>query len=502
MRRWAALAGVMLVVAHGAGFMWLATKSAGDELAVDTSAVTDWPAGPGLVRKHWRTTYRGGYTREVAATKLAGPFLDPAAPPCTGRVVVGQRLLDDGSGESHTIAGLMKREIDEQLRGMDVFPVGKYKRIKGLSLEWARAESNPGDHRLLGKVGAPDGYVRASARVVFEHVDVPITVALIPERSPTALKFRIAAEADLDFDNRVLDWVSDKLGADAIATKIAREQIDDVLVTTFAPPPPFELPGGQLLRFTYCDGPVEIADNAYGALPFAVSFDRAPSTPQILPPRFAIGARPKPRPDTTLALDLDIDALNTLLYELWHTGWLDDRLAEVGLDRRFNTDPIVTEYLAIRISPVRLALPPVISPGPAGALRLAADAHVTIQDGTRGTTGDVYGALDFRFGLPKSAPSALPLAVDLGALELACERSPTVLVPCYSDLVAAVRDRGAAFHGALTDAFAKILADIFVDRRIGATGLPADLVIDSAVPSLFGTGTVHLELAGKLVPPH
>ncbi len=500
MKRWAALAGVLLVAAHGAGFMWLAQHSAGDELAIDVSTVTDWPAGPGLVRKHWSTSYRGGFTRDVAATKLQGPFLDPAAPPCTGRVVLGQRLLDDGSGGAHTIAGLMQREIDGQLRGMDVFPVGRYKRIKSLSLEWAQVESNPADRRLVGKAGAPDGYVRASARVVFERVEVPITLLLVPQRDARALSFRIAAEADLDFDNRVLQWVSDKLGADAIATRIAREQIDDVLVTTFAPPPPFELPGGQQLRFTYCDGPIEIADNAYGALPFAVAFDRMPGAPAILPVHVALASRPSPRPDTTLALDLDIDALNTLLYELWRTGWLDDRLAEAGLDRRFNTDPIVTDYLSIRISPVRLALPPVISPGPSGALRLAADARVTIQDGTRDTTGEVYGALDFRFLGP--SPSELPLAVDLGALELACERSPTVLVPCYGDLVAAVRDRGAEFHGALTDAFAKILADIFVDRRVGGAGLPADLVIDRAVPALTGAGTLHLDLSATLVPPH
>ncbi|NVB80851.1 MAG: hypothetical protein HOV81_20810 [Kofleriaceae bacterium] len=500
MKAFAAIAGVLLVVAHGAGFMWIAGKSGGDELAVDTSSVTDWPAGPGLVRKHWSHSYRGGYTRDVAATKLVGPFLDPATPSCTGRIVLGQRLLDDGSGGTHTIAGLMQREIDAQLRGMDIFPVGKYRRIKGLSLEWARLESNPTDRRLLGKAGAPDGYVRATARVVFERVEVPITVALVPQRDAKALAFRIAAEADLDFDNRVLQWVSDKLGADAIASKIAREQIDDVLVTTFAPPPPFELPGGQKLRFTYCDGPVEIVDNAYGALPFAVAFDRMPNAPDILPPKFALASRPSPRPDTTLALDLDLDALNTLLYELWRTGWLDDRLAEVGLDRRFNTEPIVTDYLSIRISPVRLALPPVLSPGSASSLRLAADARVTIQDGAYDTTGNVFGALDFSFAGP--GKSDLPLAVDLGALELSCQRSPNILVPCYGDLVSAVRDRGAEFHGALTEAFAKILADIFVDRRIGATGLPADLVIDRAVPTLSGAGTLHLDLTAKLVPPH
>jgi hypothetical protein len=492
----AASVGIAIVAAHAGGFVWLADRGAGDELVVDVAHVTDWPAGPGLVRQYWRETYRGGFVREVGATRLLGPFQDPARPACSGRVVIGQKLLDDGSGSEATIAGVMKKAIDAEMRGMDIFPIGTYKRVRGLSLEWARAESSPGDRRLLGKAGAPDGYVRASATVVFDRVDVPIAVALIPERKGDSLAFRIAAEADLDFDNRVLQWFSDKLGADQVATKIAREQIDDVLVTTFAPPPPVLLGGGQTLAFTYCDGPVEIADGAFGALPFAVAIHPLDRAPEILPPRFGPGVRPEPRPTTTLAIDLDADALDAMLFELWRTGWLDDRLAEVGLDRRFNEDPLVAEYLSIRISPLRLALPPVIAAGRDGSLRLAADARVAIGDGTGVTTGRVYGALDFRFASPTGTD--LPLAVDLGTLELSCERTESTLVPCYADLVAAVRDRGADFHGALTEAFATLLADIFVGRRIGAEGLPAELVIEGAVPSLAGAGTLHLELAAKL----
>lgn len=490
----ATLAGIAIVAAHGAGFAWLAQRSAGSELAIEVAelAVRDGSARevPGLHRRRWSVTYRGGHVREVGATELVGPFQDPAAPACTGRVVVGQRLLD-------AMAPVMKDMVSAELRGLDIFPVGAFRTMKSLSLEWARAESSPGDRRLLGKDGAPDGYVRANTTVVFERGEVDMLVAFIPKRSASSLEFRIAAIADLDFNNSVLRWVGDKLGADRIATGIAREQIDDILVTTFAPPPPFELPGGQTLQFLYCDGPIEIADGQYGALPFAVAFTPLASAPHVLPPRFGTGTRATPSAATTLALDLDVDALNALLYELWRTGWLDRQLAEVGLDRRFNTDPTVTEYLSIRISPLRLALPPVISPA-AGSLRLAADARVAIGDGTESKIGRVYGALDFSFAKP--ATTDLPLSVALGALELACERSPTRLVPCYSDLVAALRGRGDEFHGALTAAFAQLLDDIFVDRRLGASGLPAELAIGAVVPSVTPAGTLHLELAGKLVP--
>ncbi|HEY5946895.1 MAG TPA: hypothetical protein VIV40_15435 [Kofleriaceae bacterium] len=490
----ATLAGVLIVAAHAGAFVWLAQHSRGSELAVEVPPLAvragSEPPAPGLHRKHWSVTYRGGHVREVGASELVGPFQDPKAPACSGRVVVGQKLLD-------VMAPAMKDMVTAQLRGIDIFPVGAFRKITSLSLEWARLESSPGDRRIVGSAGAPDGYVRAHAKVIFDRGEVDLLVAFIPQRSPTALKFRIAAFADLDFNNSLLRWAADKLGADRIATGVAREQIDDLLVTTFAPPPPFELPGGQTLQFIYCDGPIEIADGAYGALPFAVAFSALPNAPQVLPPKLGLGSRPTPNADTTLALDLDVDALNALLFELWRTGWLDQRLAEVGLDRRFNTDPLVTNYLSIRISPLRLALPPVIEPH-AGGLRLAADARLAIADGTTTTVGRAFGALDFRFTAP--AGTDLPIAVDLGALELACEKSSTTLVPCYSDLVAAIRGRGSEFHGALTDAFAALLGDIFVDRHLATPQLPVELVIGAVVPSVSNTGTLHLRLDGKLVP--
>jgi hypothetical protein len=335
---------------------------------------------------------------------------------------------------------------------------------------------------------------------MFDRVDVPIVAALVPEIAKGALQFRVAARAELDFGNRAIQWLSDKLGGDKLATHIARKELDDALVTTLAPPPPFDLPDGQTLRFSYCDEPPEMAEGAWAALPFAVELGRVAADPTVLPPRHGPGPRPAPSPATSVALDLDLDALNALLFELWRSGFLDRRLAEVGLDRKFNADPTVGEYLTIRISPVRLALPPVVSVGARG-LHLAAEARVAIADGDTRTIGRVWGGLDFTFA-PHGGPR-LPIAVDLGALELSCERTPTTLVPCYADLVGAMRGRGDQFHGALTDAFAKLLADIFVDRRLGATGLPSDLVIRGAAPSIAThatNATLHLELDASLAP--
>jgi hypothetical protein len=106
----------------------------------------------------------------------------------------------------------------------------------------------------------------------------------------------------------------------------------------------------------------------------------------------------------------------------------------------------------------------------------------------------VWGGLDFVFAAASS--------VDLGALELSCERTPAMLVPCYADLINAIRDRGEAFHGELTQSFAALLNDIFVDRRLSDSALPVDLVIKRASPSTLSSShnaSLHLDLDAELV---
>jgi hypothetical protein len=569
--------GALVVAVHALGFAALAARCRGSELAVEVSApaasptlaitgappaelagriaIDDTGSGPGLHRRRWSVRYRGGIERAVGAVQLVGPFQDPAAPRCAGRAVVGQRLLDDGRAGPGTIAAAMHAQLEAALRGQTVFPVGELLRIERLGLRWARLDHHPEDRALVGD--APTGYVRASATVVFDRVDVPIIVALIPVQAPGELRFRTTARAELAFDNRVVQWLSTTFGGDRLATRLARRQIDDALVTALAPPPPLELPGGPTLRFLYCDEPPEIAEGAYGALPFGIAIARGERDPQILPPRLGRGPRTAPPPGTLLALDLDLDGLNALLHELWRTGFLDRRLADAGLDRRFNSDPTVAELLSLRLAPLRLPLPPVVSVAP-GGLRLSAEARVAIHDGATVTDGRLWGGLDFRF-TPPSAPSpsapspsapspsapspsapspsapspsapslphspsprlpagpAAPLAsspptttaidhtaVTLGALELSCERTTTTLVPCFSDLVDAVRGRSSEFHGALTATFVQLLTDIFVGR-LAAPGMPAELEIRGVIPSISATAinaTLHLELDSALASP-
>jgi hypothetical protein len=490
--------GALVVAAHAAGFAALIARCHRAELAVELHAppaadhltldaklpdlaIAIADEGVGLVRRSWTVRYRGGVERSVGAAQLVGPFQDGRA--CVGRVVVGQALLDDGG--PGTVAAAMRHELEAELRGLRVIGAGDFVRLDRLALRWARLEAHPEDAALVG--AAPHGYVRASAVIELERVTVPIAVALVPVVTATELRFRATITAQLAFGNRVAQWLSDRLGGDRLATRLARRQLDDALIAVLAPPPPLALPDGTALRLTYCAEPPEIVDGVAGALPFAVVLGAA-ADPRIRPPRFGHGPRALTR--DKLALDLDLDALNALLYELWRGGTLDRSLAAAGLDRQFNAEPTVATFLSLRVEPPRLTLPPVVTATPDG-LRLSAEARLAIHDGATRTTGRVWGGLDFRF-----APRAVePVAVDLDALALSCEAG-ALLKPCYGDLVAAVRGRTGELHGALTRTFARLLSELFVGR-LGAAGVPAALVIRGVTPSVAPAGhnaTVHLAL--------
>ncbi|CAN5912426.1 hypothetical protein BH11MYX2_BH11MYX2_02400 [soil metagenome] len=548
--------GTAIVAVHALGFRAFATNYGAAEFTVDVSGplasssreltiigtvpsaarsrveTTTEGAGPGLQRRRWFIDYRGGFSRSAYAAQLVGPYQDPAKPACSGRVVVSQNLLDDGKASEGSLAAEIKKQVTREMSGLSVWPAGSFTRVEHISVKWAHLELHPDDWAMIGK--APHGYVQVSLRIGFDRVSVPMVLALIPNDpssaagTATELTFKIVSRADFSFDNRVFQFLNDKLGGNKLATKLAREQIDGLLLTALAPPPPFALDAGQTLQFTYCDQPPEVADGQWGALPFAVVIGRVgAATESILPPQRGTAPHAMIAHDAQLALDLDLDALNAILYELWRGGFLDRKLAEAGLDRQFNADPTVAALLSIRMSPPRLALPPVLtlaheSRGAANGalpavLRLSADARVTIVDGTADdahrttTVGRVWGGVSFSFDRQEAAANVSPLAaniVHLDELDLACENAATtrdhaVVKPCHGDLVATMRERAAEFDGPLTSAFSKLLSDVFIQRRIGANGLPADILITAARPSVTSSGenaSLHLDLRASLAP--
>lgn len=502
-------------------------------------------AGAGLRRVRWRAEYRGGFVRSVGATQLVGPFHDPAAPPCSGRIAIGQRLLDDGAAGPGTIAAVVRRLLEEQLADQGQFPVGDFAGVRDLRLTWAEPAAHPEDEALLAEAtrGEPTaGYLRATAILSFERVDVPLALAVVPHLEGERLAVRVAATARLAFGNRVAQWLSDLVGADRLASALARRQLGQLVIAALDPPPPVPLPGGGELRFSPCGRQPEIIEHSHAALPFAVAIAPRPGAPLALPPLLPGGPPMAPPPTATrsstaatpegaqVALELDLNALNALLHGAWRDGFLDRQLAAAGLDARFNQDPTVATYLSLRLAPPRLNLPPVVTARGDG-LRLSAESEVQLVDGATRTTGRVWTAMQLTMATttttPAAAPAAAPphpaatprtatapaappaLRASLHQLELTCEPRPHVLAPCYTEILAAMQARTVELDDALTAALSSILAGIFVDRTLGGdlggAELPAELTIRAVTPSLRTAGdaaALRLELTVELRDRH
>jgi hypothetical protein len=442
--------------------------------------------GPGLHHVHWRATYRGGHVREVGAAELIGPFQDPAQPACGVRLVVGQRFLDE------QVAPLVRKGIELEMRGFDQFPVGKFEKVTAVDVRWTRFDD--GEDRVLAALAErwpTDGYARVHVAVSLERVNADVVVALVPRVDGTRLAFEIFAHADVRSGNGAVDWALRTFHADEYATRVVRDQIDDAILQALDAPPPLDLGGGRTLRIDYCPATrIAMRTGAWAGLPLAFHFDGRPVM-------LGAAAPPEPAPGTTLAFDLDLDAVNALLDELWRTGFLDEQLAAAGLDRRFADDPIVQELLTLRISPLRLALPPVVTPGPRG-LRMAADLRVDLHDRGAVTPARVWGALDLAL-----APGGAEAGI--AELELTCEPAPGVLRPCYGDIVAAMRDRAPDTRAELSRVLRDILDQLFLGQRVSAPDQPVTLVIGAPVTTVHPAGrtaTVRIEVAAHLEETH
>ncbi len=536
----AVVAGVGLLVAHAALAPALVAWTARPPLrvAADGPAVVDDPraagagghpldgvaareaddgAAPGLVRHRWSVRYRGGVERAVGRVRLLGPFQDVAAPPCGGRLAVGQRLLDDGHGGPGTVAAVMARELSAALADVDNLAAGSFRRLRGLELRWVTLAQHPFELGMFpaGALRAPlpTGYLRAEAVAVFDRVDVPIVVGALPRVDGASLGFTIGVRARLDFGNRVLDWIKDRVGGDAIVTRIANGQLDTSLLAALGPPPPLELPGGRTLTVELCpDRAVDIVAGSHAAVGVRWRLGGPVGDARIRPPAHGPIAWPPPDPAAAITLDLDLDGLDGLAYELWRTGALDQLLTELDLPGRFNDHPLVRDLLSVRLAPVRLAWPPTLAAGPGDRLRLALALALDVGDGALTTPAVAWGLLDVGLGGARPAgaasagagPGAITTTVDIAGLELTCEPRPGLLTPCYPDLVAAVGDATTDVHAAMADALGRALTDLFVDRRLAADAAPAALAITGARARGLRVGAqplIRVELDARLEPP-
>jgi hypothetical protein len=205
----------------------------------------------------------------------------------------------------------------------------------------------------------------------------------------------------------------------------------------------------------------------------AVVITPLPSAPTVLPPMFGPTTWAPVPATTTLALDLSLDGLNSILFECWRHGLLDRALADAGLDQAFNNDELVREFLTVRISPLRLALPPVAQVR-AGALVLGTEAALRIADTDR--AAPLLGHAWSQIALQFDASAKLPHA-SLQQLALTCEPTPGHLEACYPLLAQAVGNRTTQFDQSLTNALATTLNQLFTDTELTSPDAPGSLIL-------------------------
>ena len=461
--------------------------------------------GAGMHRVEWSMRYRGGFERRVGWTQLVGPFQAAATAPCSTRVIVNQSVLDDGSASPGTIAHLVHGQVETELEGFSAFGIGDFVRADDVHVVWQSAEQLE-EAGWLRKIEAPipesamiGGFILVTLTIVFDRVSVPIELAVVPVIADNELSMVTAVHARLDVGNRVLQWVADVFRGDYFATKIASRELDKALIEILVAPPPLELPGGRELRFRYCPHEVlEVVPGAHASLPMIIEFTEKDGLRPI-----ALGSvRPRGDVSTTapISIELELDALNAMLYELWRTGFLDEQLAAAGLEQRFNSESLVQDLLSVRIEDIVLELPPTVwHAGPSGGFMLGAEATLTIRDGDTETPGRVFSTVGFHFVGTDTTEVAARLQLE--DLELTCEPTPHRLEPCYGDLVAEMRTRSDELHGELTRLFTEYFNRLVLNQKIGTDLDPTRFTIERAevhATAKTPTGTVRVDLFGSL----
>jgi hypothetical protein len=204
-----------------------------------------------------------------------------------------------------------------------------------------------------------------------------------------------------------------------------------------------------------------------------------------------------------LAIELDGNALNGLLYVLWASGYLEEALATSGIVDRFHRDPIVAELLSVRARGPWLPLPPSLVPSPrAGqSYEIGVASSLWLEDVGLRTPAHIFGRAGFSLTARSGVPRAEAPRLSLHDLGLTCEPEPGLLEPCYPELAATLIERAPEVHGELSAWFGEVLAELLIDREIAPSGSGAQFRLRrSAIrsPPAGRHGPLRIDLIGQL----
>jgi hypothetical protein len=450
---------------------------------------------PGLHRIEWRARYGGGVERRVGWTQLVGPFQDPARPPCSARLSIGQRFLDDGRAGPGTLAHVLAGLVAREMRGFEAFPVGAFERVRAIAMRWS------------GPAGGVGGHLRVALELGFRRAALELTIRIAPRLVDRRLRLDSRTEARVRLHSRIAQWVSDLIDGDELAARVARGEVTAMLDGIMTAPPPLPLGHGRELQLAYCaDRDIDVVAGSHAAVPLAVELGPAAASarragrvgaPILLPG--ALGPASAMR--GPLAIELDENALGGLLYVLWASGALEQALGESGILDRFHSDPVVAELLSVRAHGPALPLPPTLtrSRRPGQSYDISVASTVLLEDGGLHTPAHIFGRAGFE--LTREARAAP--RVSLHDLGLTCEPEPGLLEPCYPELAGTLIERAPELHGQLSSWFGDLVTDLLIDREIAPAGAAARFRLRRSVihsPPVGRPGPLRIDLIGRVEP--
>ncbi len=475
-----------------------------EELSIDgEKGILDTPLVPGLHYGQWSTQYRGGKTRSVGHSQLIGPFQDPAAPPCSTFLIIGQSFLDDSSegtaASESTLVHVIGKQVRNELRGIDMWPLGEFESMSKLSLRWIRWEPDnkrrPWQQRLSPKQGnsAPQGHLEVEFTAEFEDGKIPLTLKLTPLIEEESLRFEVSVRAELDLDNRLYQWVANRFDGNDRVSKLINGQIRSQLRYLLDKPPPIPLGNGAFLPLEFCrDTQITFSPKGYVAVPLAIGIaDKLPA-----PPLRKTSGKPSNLPMTTgLAVEIDENGLNAVLHTLWSSSMLDKHLAN-SLVRSFNEQETVKNFLSIRLREAFFHLPPTVTLDSEFTLRAAASAVIEDQDTQ--TDARIFTQINFGLDILEPASETSDAAkLGLRSMELSCLPSAGVLESCYAGLMSQVRANQAPLQDLLTNSFTRLLTQLLTKREISDSQTKGRYLLDH-VSFSSGQGRLRAHLHGQV----
>ncbi len=452
-----------------------ASENVDADFFIDGEPATERTAlEPGLHYHQWKRLYRGGHVRSVGQSRLRGPFQDVAAPPCSLFFLVDQSFLDDGKASEGTVAYVVKSLIEAEVRGLDVWPLGRFKAVEKLGLSWVRWQQADEEGR--------EGHLKIVLALRFADGRVPLEIKMVPTLIDGELRFRSKVRAKLNLDNRVYQWIANRFDGNDRVSGFLQSQVRHELSQVLSTPPPVPLIDGAELELRFCEGrQIAFHEQGFVALPLAVVIDEGDAPPPL---QVDTQAPLRAAMTTPLAIDMDANALNAILHKLWSSRVLDHQLA-ASLVTAFNEEETVQSFLSLRLAKARFHLPPTLQLGD-DSFQVRAAAALEIEDQGKRSQARLFTRLDMDLALLESGE---PLAADtdllrLAQLEMSCLPEPKLLRACYSEVFTQVQANQASLQYSLAESFRTLLRDILVERDIGSPGTPGHFKLQSATFSL------------------